>query len=446
MLIRPTIPISCGNLVAGDSQLVDNPEQTGPASGALMFQLVIIQLQQHSQLLTATDDDSHILEEGRWAGEPRHCSRGQLREIGQRVRLLTLDGRGAVLRVGLRREGGTLEHHSKQGWELRNTATTSVRANRLNAHSDPHLNRQTNPDEPLDACQEAGQELTLQGAHLGSPSGQRWDEDLVGGADNTLRRIRSEDSTRLCYQQPPLREYIMLASTPSRLGAPLFIIRSLDKVEEDVKQLITLLGLWMKAGGGEDEGDQLLSGGYRGRQQVNIRFGPGKIRSRMLWHKLRLTCQSNLFLSSGFLLMPNSSSRLWLHPTRPSKDTHPDTHRSDHPSKTARLPNHRPPGGPPHERSKTEYPKDLSFGSTTELATEGRCTTYLSLGQQYIGHYVGQAAAQQERVQREESCSYLGAKATVNGRPAEGQKRFVKGSVHVDLVLQLQYYLCMLKL
>ncbi len=39
---------------------------------------------------------------------------------------------------------------------------------------------------------------------------------------------------------------------------PLLIIWSLDQVKEDVEELVSLFRLWVKAGGTQDEWDQLL--------------------------------------------------------------------------------------------------------------------------------------------------------------------------------------------
>lgn len=45
---------------------------------------------------------------------------------------------------------------------------------------------------------------------------------------------------------------------PSTTYTPLLIIWPLDKVKEDMEELVSLFRLWVKAGGTQDEWDQLL--------------------------------------------------------------------------------------------------------------------------------------------------------------------------------------------
>lgn len=60
----------------GASHLVDHPEEAVPARGAFMAQLVVVELQENSQLLPAADDGGQVLQRrrcprkaGHWRGK-----------------------------------------------------------------------------------------------------------------------------------------------------------------------------------------------------------------------------------------------------------------------------------------------------------------------------------------------------------------------------------------
>ncbi len=53
-------------------QLVDHPKQTVPSCSSFMLELMIIELQQNCQLLSAAHDGGHVLQWGDWPREPGH--------------------------------------------------------------------------------------------------------------------------------------------------------------------------------------------------------------------------------------------------------------------------------------------------------------------------------------------------------------------------------------